>query len=1012
MAERAGRGALAAAALLSGAAGLAYQVLWTRQLTLVLGHTVAAVSTVLAAFMGGLGLGHLLAARRVDAMERRALARAYAGLEGGIAALALLLLALVRLPLPAPSAWRFAFGALAVAAPATLMGATLPALAALARPPARRLGAAAGGLYAANTAGAVAGSLATALVLLPALGVRLSTVAAALLNLAAAALAWGWAQRQATDAHEAETPAPTAPRKRARERPATVAEAVPRAAVLAVLALSGLAALADEVAWTRALVLLIGPTTYAFAFIVAAVIAGLAVGSALAARWADGLARPGRALALVALAAAAASVALVRVLGTLPLPAAALARAHADHAGRLLAVQLGAVLALLLVPSLLFGAAFPLAVRLLGRERGRAGEALGLAGAANTAGAIAGALLAGFVALPALGLRRTLLAAAAGHAAAGMIALVPALRGGGRWAALAAGALGVVLAPRLAPPWDAALFAGGPYKYALYTDPAEMEEELRSGELVFYRDGRAATVSVKRLGGALSLSVDGKVDATNTADMLTQRLLAHLPLLLHGSAQRVLVIGLGSGVTAGAALAHGLPAVDAVEIEPEVAAAARLFARANGGVMDDPRLHLVLGDGRRQLQAAAAPYDVVISEPSNPWMAGVANLFSRDFFALARSKLAFGGLFCQWAHVYNMSPADLRVVIGSFTDVFPEATLFVVNEGDILLLGARDRFPTPTPEALRERMARPAVRADLAAVGVRSPFGLAVLHALSGEALRAFAAGAPRHTDDRPRLEFSTPRFLHADTAEENRRRIGEAAARASVPEPFATLRMRPRAEQLLEHAGMLEGSAGFSWARDAYADALDLDPASLPAVEGLVRTARRRGTGEELVPALRRLADGAGPVTGRVGLALVARGAGRGEEALRWLEEAAARDPRSPRVLVLGAEVQQGTGNAEAAKGLARAALALDPGNADAEALLGSLALAADRAEEARAHAEAALQRDPRQTDALEVAAITRAEAGDRAGARRAFEELLQADPESWSALNNYGVFELAGGD
>jgi spermidine synthase len=1005
VAERGHRAALAAAALLSGAAGLAYQILWTRQLTLVLGHTVAAVSTVLAAFMGGLGLGHLLAARSVDRLDRRALARLYAALEGGIAVLGLLLLALVRLPLPASSGLRFAFGALAVLVPATLMGATLPALAALARPAPTRLGAAAGGLYAANTAGAVLGSLATALALLPWLGVRRSTVAAALLNLAAAGLAWWWARWA--------PPTPSAARGAKKESAARLrpAEALPASAVLMVLALSGLGALADEVAWTRALILLIGPTAYAFAFIVASVIAGLAVGSALAARWADGLARPGRALGLVQLAAAASSVALVGVLGHLPMRAAALVRAHADDMGRLMALQFASVFLLLLAPSALFGAAFPLAVRILGQDRGRAGEALGRAGAANTAGAIAGALLAGFVALPALGLRRSLLAAAATHALAGLVAFVPARQGGARWLAAAAVTLAAWAAPRVAPPWDAALLAGGPYKYALYASAEEMEEELRSGELVFYRDGSAATVSVKRLGGSLSLSVDGKVDATNTADMLTQRLLAHLPLLLHGAPQEVLVIGLGSGVTAGSALTHPVRSVEVVEISREVVEAARLFRRANRNALEDARLRVVVGDGRHHLQTASHAYDVIISEPSNPWMAGVANLFSRDFFALGRSRLAPGGLFCQWAHAYNMSPRDLRVVAGSFTDVFPAAALFVVNEGDVLLVGARDAFPAPAPEALGARLARAEVQADLAEVGVRTPFGLAILHALSGEALRAWAADAPRHTDDRPVLEFSAPRFLHADTAEENRRIIGEAAARALVPEPFASIRARPSAAQLLEHARMLEGSAGFSWARDAFADALALDPSSLPAVEGLVRTARLRGQEQSLAPAFRRLADGPGRVTGRVGLALLARRA-QPEEALSLLAEASTLDPRSGRVLVLGAEVQQGAGNAEAAVGLARAALTLDPDDADAEGLLGSLALSAGREDEARQHAEAALKRAPRQTDALEVAAITRARAGDRAGARQAFEDLLQADPESWSALNNYGVFELEGGD
>jgi spermidine synthase len=995
--------ALAAAALLSGAAGLVYQVLWTRQLTLVLGHTVAAVATVLAAFMAGLGLGNALAARGVDDRDRPALARLYAGLEGGIAALGLLLL-LVGVLLPAPPWLRFAGAALAVLVPATLMGATLPALAALARPPAARLGAAAGGLYAANTAGAVLGSLATVFVLLPALGVRGSTVAAAGLNAAAAGLAWWWARRAP---RVVDDPAPARRERKARDAP--VVESAPPAAVLLVLALSGLGALADEVAWTRALVLLIGPTAYAFAFIVSSVIAGLALGSALAARRADRLAHPVRALAVVELLAAASSVIVVRVLGVLPLPAAELVRGHTEAMGRLMALQLLGVFALLVVPSALFGAAFPLAVRLLGR--GRAGEALGQAGAASTLGAVAGALLAGFVALPALGTRRTLLAAAAVHALAGLALLGRGLAARGRWLAAGGAAAALIAAPYLAPAWDQALLSGGPYKYAAYTSGRSLEDELRAGELVFYRDGRLATVSVKRLGGTLSLAVDGKVDATSAADMLTQRLLAHLPLWWHGGAQDVLVIGLGSGVTAGSALAHPVRRVEVVEISPEVAQAARLFGHVNRGALDDPRLRLIIGDGRHHLQHAREGYDVVISEPSNPWMAGVASLFTRDFFALARSRLRPGGLLCQWAHVYNMSPRDLRTVVGSFTDAFPQAALFLVNEGDVLLVGARDALPAPSAEALAARLERPEVREDLAGVQVRTAAGLGRLFALSGPALAAWAGDAPRHTDDRPRLEFSTPRFLHADTAAENRWLILQAAAGAPVPEPFASLKAAASTETILERARMLEGSGGHTWAFETFGEALAQAPA-VEAAEGLARTALRLGRTAEAEERLRGLAAGTAPVAGRVGLGLLAHNRGQPAEALAHLAAAAEREPENRRVLLLGSEVQQAAGNLEAAEGLARSALALDPADVEAESLLAAVALAAGRAEEAGRQAEAVLVRSPLQSQALEVVAIVRARAGDRDGARRAFEALLRADPDGWGALNNYGVFELEGGD
>ena len=637
---------------------------------------------------------------------------------------------------------------------------------------------------------------------------------------------------------------------------------------------------------------------------------------------------------------------------------------------------------------------------------------LGRAGAANTLGAVAGALLAGFAALPALGCaphaagrRRRPRAGRTGPPLARLDGARP-LAGRGRRDGVGCSSL-----PTWRPPGTPRSSPGGPYKYAAYATGRSLEDELRAGELVFYRDGRVATVSVKRLGGTLSLAVDGKVDATSAADMLTQRLLAHLPLLLHGGAQDVCVIGLGSGVTAGSALAHPVRTVEAVEISPEVAQAARLFTHVNRGALDDPRLRLVIGDGRHHLQHAREGYDVVISEPSNPWMAGVASLFTRDFFTLARSRLRPGGLLCQWAHVYNMSPRDLRTVVGSFTDAFPEAALFLVNEGDVLLVGARDELPTPSAESLAARLARPQVREDLAGVEVRTAAVLGRLFALSGPALAAWAGDAPRHTDDRPRLEFSTPRFLHADTAAENRRLIREAAATAPWPEPFASLRAGSSADTTAERARMLEASGGHGWAFETFGEALAQSP-TIEAAEGLARTALRLGRTAEAEERLRLLAAGPAPVAGRVGLGLLAHNRGQPGEALAHLAAAAERDPGNRRVLLLGAEVQQAAGNLEAAEGLAQSALALDPGDPEAESLLAAVALAAGKADEAGRRAEAVLARAPKQTQALEVAAIVRAGAGDRAGARRAFEALLQAEPDGWGALTNYGVFELKGGD
>jgi spermidine synthase len=1011
--ERRPAPALLAAALLSGTAALVYEVLWARQLVLLLGSTVTAVSAVLGAFMGGLGLGSLAAGLFVDRLQARRLARVYAGLEGAVAVMGPLMAPLAWRLVPAEPGGRLMVCIALVLAPATLMGAALPALAALRAPAAARLAGAAGALHAANTAGAVLGSLGSVLVLLPALGVRGALLAAAALNLLAGVVVLAFARPAGAAPEE---PVRAKPPQRRPARPAAPDERAPAAVVLAVLALSGLAALAGEVAWTRVLVLLIGPTPYAFAFILTAVIAGLALGSALAAAVGDRLRRPLLALALVQALAAAGAVAVVRAVGALPLAVAGLVRENADRMGRLMSIEFAGVTALLLPPALCFGASFPIALRAL-RGSGAPGRVVGAAAAANTAGALIGALVAGLIALPALGMRGTLLAAAGVSAVAAALAALAARSSPPRARlaiAAAAAAMGAA-SPWLAGAWDRELLSGGAYKYAAYVPPERLESELRAGELVFYREGRAATISVKRLGGRLSLAVDGKVDATTSTDMPTQRLLAHVPLLLHGSARSVCIVGLGSGVTAGSALAHPVRSVEAVEISPEVVEASKLFAHANRDCSGDARLKVVVADGRNHLLLTPRRYDVIISEPSNPWMAGVGPLFAREFFALARSRLEPGGVMCQWAHVYNMRTEDLRTIVAGFTDVFPSAALFLVNEGDVLLLGAAGDLPAPDVATLRRRMEPSAVREDLGGVGVRSAYALASLFALGPPALDAWARDAPRHTDDRPRLELSAPRSIHADTSRANREAIAMAARGARPPEPFASLLADPQAPALMERAQMLERAGSPAWAREVYQAAVAIEPDRLPALEGLVRTSLVLGRAAEAEAELRGMVAREPPpghAEPRIALALLLQNTDRPADALDALQQAVALAPRLARPLLIGAEIQRSGGNLDAAEGLAAQALALAPADAEAEALLAALRYDRGALKEALERAESVLKRDRDQLRALEIAAVSRARLGDRPRAREAFERLLRLEPDGWEHLNNYGLFELEGGD
>jgi tetratricopeptide (TPR) repeat protein len=359
-----------------------------------------------------------------------------------------------------------------------------------------------------------------------------------------------------------------------------------------------------------------------------------------------------------------------------------------------------------------------------------------------------------------------------------------------------------------------------------------------------------------------------------------------------------------------------------------------------------------------------------------------------------------------------MSEPDLKTVIASFADAFPGAALFLINEGDVLLVGGPPAGPSFDGAALARRMGRGRVAEDLKDVHVESPFAFASLLTLPGEALARYAASAERHTDDRPVLDSRTARSIHANTGRENAERLIAEGRRATLPEPWAALVRSPTAAQLVERATMLERSEGFSWAYSVYGDALEMEPRSLPALEGLVRCALRSGHAAEAESKLSALAEGPAPVDARVALALLYDNTGRTKDALAALEAALSRDPRHRRALLLSAELQEQTGNLEAIAVLASAALRAHPGDAEAEAFLASASLAKGDLDAAIAAADRVLERTPAEVRALEVGAIARAQKGDRDAARGLFQRLVEADPGAWGHLNNFALFELQSGN
>ena len=505
------------------------------------------------------------------------------------------------------------------------------------------------------------------------------------------------------------------------------------------LAISGFIALVHEVAWTRVIALTLGPTTYAFSTMLATCILGLAAGASLATRWLPRLRRPVTALAVTQIAAALGAFFAAALVPRLPAFVASLV-ASPHQFGWTLAIEMLLIAILLLPMTLPLGAAFPFAVATAAPNAGDTVREASRVYTANTLGAIGGALTGGFVLIPQIGLKRTITFAGLLGVLAG-VELIWRTRRRGKsrvWVPLF-GVLTALLGVSL-PSWNTLQLTSGSYRIADGT-LTDVPYGLEAGALLYYDDGAAGTVSVRRLAGTIALAINGTVDASNTRDMLRQTMLAHLPLLLHAAPSDICIIGLGSGVTAGAALAHPVDRVDTIELSREVVRASDFFTTENRAALRDPRGHLLVGDGRTHLRLASRTYDVIISEPSSPWIAGAAPLFTRELFAAARDRLNPGGLFAQRVHLQGVPRADVRSILATFADVFPHTTLWLAGETDLLVIGSREAL-RPRVQELPRRWQVPGVAADFERVHVRDPFGLLMSFVADESSLPSLIGGA------------------------------------------------------------------------------------------------------------------------------------------------------------------------------------------------------------------------------------------------------------------------------
>jgi spermidine synthase len=876
-------------------------------------------------------------------------------------------------------------------------------------------------LYASNAAGAAAGALLAGFVLFPSLGLRTTTFAGVLLNLVAATVAWTMSKSPTENAVPAVLP-PHGPVQIGDVAPAARARGTAAVAV----ALSGAASLILQLVWTRLLSMLVGPTTYAFSAMVASFIAGIALGSTLGGRLSRRAPAPGWLAVSLLLSGIAAAVA-AQVWPEIAFVVAGRSSLPGGGFASLLWQQSLLIAAAMLPMTMAFGASFSLAVGLaVGGDSPPAADVARLY-AANTIGAVTGAIAGAYALVPYLGLQGSIRVAVTLTAIAALaVSLALAAR---RRTVLAVAAIATTALIWLSPPWDRALLSSGAYKYAAFLPDAYRGAVLRAGSLLYYREGAASTVSVRRVAGTVSLAIDGKVDASNAGDMLTQRLLAHIPLLLHPSPTHVAIIGLGSGVTLASALTHPIERADTIEISPEVIEASAEFARENAGALTNRRTRLIAGDGRTHMMLGRGTYDVVISEPSNPWMAGVAGLFTREMFEAIRERLSPEGLACQWTHAYDMSADDLRSIVATFVEVFPHALLWPVGDGDVLLVGSRQPIE-PRLTLIHSGWQRPGVAADLSSIGVAGPDVVLSLVAGTESGLRSFAAGAQIQTDDRLALEFTAPQNALGRGSSDA---VSTIQAMESGPVPELVGRLRRSTATRKSRGLMLLGAEAYDNAARELLAVIEHESPDSEVVDALIKAAAPAGRIEEAERQLRAvMSRDAAHAASAVGISriLASHGDFEGAEAvlrpltgraasIDVLEQLASVFADAGDTNRLSAAVSGLRSLAPAAESTAYFAAVLEVvtghphqalriiadlrnrGGARARALTAEATafLAMGRRDQARQSFEAALAAAPREAGSYENLAGFEAESGNDRAAASLFAEALILDPASPAA-------------
>ena len=752
----------------SGLTALLYQTTWLREFRLIFGNSTAASAAVLGIFMGGLGLGSALFGKRAESTYRplafyarlELLIAVSAGLtptflwlirvayigSGGTFVMGSLLGSIVRLLLAAT----------ALAIPTMLMGGTLPALARFAvnEADSSRRGLAL--LYGLNTLGAVAGAAAGTFFMFEQLGNRATLYSACVLNLVVAGSAWLMSLREPALEIQTSTLSSLACQE----------PAAPFRLILFASAVTGFVFLLMELVWYRMLTPILGGTAFAFGMILAVGLLGIGLGGVTYSLF-GGDRRP-------TLNGFACTCALEAFFITVPfalgdrIPIVAMLLQPLGMIGFCgkVAGWFALTSVIVLPTAIVAGFQFPMLLGLLGRGRDQIGSQTGAAYAWNTAGAIAGSLAGGFAFVPILTATGTWELAAFLLVVCAVIAAVVGQRQNVR---LLQATLSIVISATVVLMWT---FATGPtaaWRHSQLTSlknydstPNETRDLLQAlrRDILWEADGVETSIGISK-SQSLAVIVNGKSDGNAKRDAGTQVMAGLLPALMHPHLERAAVIGLGTGSTAGwLAALPSIDRVDVVELEPVLTRFAHQCAPVNHNALENPKLNLIVGDGRELLLTTKQKYDVIVSEPSNPYRAGIANLFTREYYVAVAHKLNPGGLFAQWMQAYDMDLRTIRIFYSTISSVFSHIETWQTQSGDLLLIASNEPIQYDA-EALRHRIATEPFQSALVKVWRTADLEGLFSHFVGNDKFARDIMRRPGivlNTDDRMVLEFAFAR--------------------------------------------------------------------------------------------------------------------------------------------------------------------------------------------------------------------------------------------------------------